>query len=54
MPALVTWQLSGQTLFEVTLPWDGQEATWLMLHLLVAALGVLVALYLDRRRSRAA
>lgn len=54
MPALVTWQLSGQALFEVTLPWDGQEATWLMLHLLVAVAGVLVALYLDRRRSRAA
>jgi|SRR5690606_38814988 len=54
MPAVVTWQLSQQALFEVTLPWAGQEATWIVLHLLVAAAGVLVALYLDRRRSRAA
>lgn len=54
IPALVTWQLSQQALFEVTLPWDGQEATWVVLHVLVAAAGVLVALYLDRRRSRAA
>jgi hypothetical protein len=54
MPALVTWQLSDQALFEVTLPWDGQEPTWVLLHLLVAAAGVLVALYLDRQRSRAA
>lgn len=54
MPALITWQLSQQALFEVTLPWDGQEATWVILHLLVAAAGLLVALYLDRRRSRAA
>ena len=53
MPAVVTWQLSAQALFEVTLPWDAQEVTWIALHLLVAAAGVLVALYLDRRRSRA-
>lgn len=53
-PALVTWQLSHQTLFEVTLPWSGQEPTWVMLHLLVAVAGVLVAVYLDRRRARAA
>lgn len=53
MPALVTWQLSQQTLFEVTLPWSGQEANWVLLHLLVAVAGVLVAIYLDRRRSRA-
>ena len=52
MPAVVTWQLSAQALFEVTLPWDAQEVTWIALHLLVAAAGVLVALYLDRRRSR--
>jgi len=54
MPALITWQLSQQALFEVTLPFAGQETTWVILHLLVAVAGVLVALYLDRRRSRAA
>jgi len=52
-PAFVTWQLSKQALFEVSLPWDAQEGTWIALHLLIGAAGVLVALYLDRRRSRA-
>src|SRR5690606_15822831 len=50
VPAVVTWQLSQQALFEVTLPWDSQESTWVVLHLLIAAAGVLVAMYLDRRR----
>lgn len=53
MPAVVTWQLSSQALFEVSLPWESHEVTWVALHLLVAAAGVLVALFLDRRRSRA-
>jgi len=51
-PALLTWQLSSRPLFEVSLPWAGQETSWIALHLLVAAAGVLVALFLDRRRSR--
>lgn len=54
LPSLVTWQLPKQELFEVTLPWEGQQGTWVALHLLVAVAGVLVALYLDRRRGRAA
>lgn len=53
VPALVTWQLPQRmALFEVTLPWEGQQATWIAMHLLVAAAGVLVSLYLDRRRGR--
>ena len=52
VPAAVTWQLSNRPLFEVTLPWAGQEARWILLHALVAAAGVLVALYLDLRRRR--
>jgi hypothetical protein len=53
LPAVATWQLPKQELFEVALPWDGQQGTWVALHLLVAVAGVLVALYLDRRRARA-
>ncbi|HRN18471.1 MAG TPA: hypothetical protein PLU66_05230 [Trueperaceae bacterium] len=49
-PAFVAWQLSRKPLFEVTLPWQASEATWVALHFLVAALGVLLAVYLDRRR----
>lgn len=51
VPALVTWQLSNRPLFEVALPWGAAEGTWVALHFLVAAFGVLVALYLDRRRE---
>ncbi len=50
-PAFVAWQLSRKPLFEVTLPWHTSEGTWVALHFLVAALGVLLALYLDRRRQ---
>ncbi len=53
VPALVTWNLSGTELFEVRLPFAGQEGRWVALHLLVAVAGVLVALLLDRRRAKA-
>lgn len=52
IPALLSWQLSSQPLFEVTLPWAGQELNWIALHVLAAVAGVLVAIYLDRRRTR--
>lgn len=52
-PALLAWQLSSRPLFEVVLPWAGQETTWVALHALVAVAGILVAIFLDRRRSRA-
>jgi len=51
-PALLSWQLSSRPLFEVTLPWAGQETNWVALHVLAAVAGVLVALFLDRRRAR--
>jgi hypothetical protein len=55
LPALAAWQLPRRmALFEVTLPWEGQQAAWVSLHLLVAAAGVLVALYLHLRRGRRA
>ena len=55
LPALMAWQLPARmALFEVSLPWDGQQGTWVALHLLVAAAGVLVSLYLHRRRERLA
>jgi hypothetical protein len=50
-PAIVSWQLSKKPLFEVALPWHVSEGAWVALHLLVAALGVLVSLFLDRRRE---
>jgi len=33
------------------LPFAGQEGRWIALHLLVAVAGMLVALFLDRRRA---
>lgn len=53
VPALVAWRLSGQELFEVILPFAGQEGRWIALHLLVAVAGLLIALFLDRRRAAA-
>lgn len=54
IPLLVAWQAAQRPLFEVALPWDGIQGTWLLTHVLIAFGGVLVALYLDRRRSRIA
>ncbi len=50
-PAFVAWQLSTQELFEVALPWGTTEQTWVFLHLLVGVAGVLLALFIDRRRA---
>lgn len=52
LPAIAAWRLPEQPLFEVALPWDGQQGAWILLHFLVAAAGVLASLYLDRRRER--
>ena len=52
-PAVVAWQLSQRPLFEVSLPFSGGESTWVLLHLLVGVAGILIALYLDRRRALA-
>ena len=53
MPPLMVSILSRQSLFEIELPWGVADMSWVLLHGLVAAAGVLVALYLDRRRDRA-
>ena len=51
VPMSVAAILSSRPLFEVNLPWDGQSGSWILLHALLAFAGVLVALYLDRRRA---
>lgn len=51
-PGVVSVLLSGQELFEVELPWQGEGVTWIGLHALVALLGVLGALLLDRSRRK--
>ena len=53
-PMLFVAAASKKALFLVTLPWAGEESTWIALHGLVAFAGVLVAIYLHRRRSRTA
>ena len=52
LPQFIAYTLSRQELFAVTLPWE-PAPTWLGLHALVALAGVLVAIYLDRRREAA-
>lgn len=54
VPLIVAWQAAQRPLFEVELPWDGGQGVWLLTHVLVAFGGVLLALYLDRRRQRGA
>lgn len=51
-PGVVSVLLSGQELFEVELPWQGEGLTWVGLHALVALFGVLLALLLDRSRKK--
>lgn len=51
LPQVVAMQLSKDDLFFVTLPWE-PASSWVNLHLLVAFAGVLIAIYLDRRRER--
>jgi hypothetical protein len=51
LPQVITMQLSKDELFFVTLPWEPANS-WVSLHFLVAFAGVLVAIYLDRRRER--
>ncbi len=50
LPQFIAYTLSRQELFKVTLPWE-PAPTWLGLHALVALAGMLVAIYLDRRRE---
>lgn len=51
-PPLFVQVATRRELFAVTLPWDGAQTTWVTLHLLVSALGILAAFVLDRRRAR--
>lgn len=52
VPQLFVLNLSGQELFAVDLPWEPGTQVWIALHILTALAGVLVAIYLDRRRER--
>jgi hypothetical protein len=51
MPQFVALRLSKDELFAVQLPWE-PAGNWVNLHFLVAFAGVLVVIYLDRRRER--
>jgi membrane protein implicated in regulation of membrane protease activity len=51
IPQVVTLRLSKDELFFVELPWEPAN-NWVSLHFLVAFAGVLVAIFLDRRRER--
>lgn len=53
-PQIVTLVLSRRELFAVELPWDPGAQTWILLHGLVAVLGVLLGLLLERKRVAAA
>lgn len=50
-PQAVTLLLSRRELFAVELPWEPGAQLWLLLHGLIALLGVLLALFLERKRG---
>ncbi len=52
LPYLIAGQMSRMELFAVELPFAPSFQAWLTLHGLVALAGVLLALYIDRRRER--
>jgi hypothetical protein len=54
VPQLFVLTITKQELFRVELPWDPRPDVWVALHVLVALGGVLVVVYLDRRRQREA
>jgi hypothetical protein len=54
IPQVFVLNLSQQELFAVDLPWEPRAQMWIALHILTALAGVLVAVYLDRRREREA
>lgn len=54
IPQLFVLNLSDEELFAVVLPWEPGAQTWIALHTLTALAGVLVTVYLDRRREREA
>ncbi|MGL4612149.1 MAG: hypothetical protein ACRCYY_21135 [Trueperaceae bacterium] len=51
IPQFVAMQLSRNELFAVDLPWEPAQS-WVGTHALTALAGVLIAIYLDRRRER--
>jgi hypothetical protein len=50
IPQFMAMRLSRNELFAVTLPWEPAQS-WVGIHVLTALGGVLVAIYLDRRRE---
>jgi hypothetical protein len=52
VPPFVAAVLAHTRLFAVDLPWGVSSGAWLLLHALIALLGVLAAVYLDRKRER--
>ncbi|MEX2534872.1 MAG: hypothetical protein WD273_04650 [Trueperaceae bacterium] len=52
IPQLFVVNASTQELFAVDLPWGPRATVWIALHALTALAGVLVVVFLDRRRER--
>lgn len=51
-PQVFTLAVSRRDLFAVALPWEPDAELWIVLHVLVALAGVLLAVVLERRRLR--
>jgi hypothetical protein len=53
LPVLIAWQGALHPLFNVTLPWQPDARTWIVMHTVVALAGVVIGLALDYKRARA-
>lgn len=53
VPAAFVQSMAQRELFRVELPWDDARGAWMGLHLLVGVFGVLIAILIERRRTRA-
>lgn len=53
-PMVVAWAIAQRRLFAVALPWEPQPGLWIVLHVLVAVAGLLLAVMLERQRLRRA
>ncbi len=51
-PAAFVQAMAQRELFRVALPWDDARGAWMGLHLLVGVFGVLIAILIERRRTR--
>lgn len=52
IPQIFVWQVSEHRLFNLTLPWQPNAGRWMVVHTCITFTGVLIMLFLDRKRQK--